>query len=491
MRAFLSNQIAPGAAGIFLIFSIITISSISIGVVNDDPLILILPIGLLVVFAGLLEQRFVFYMLLAGLPLSIEYYLPNGLATDLPSEPLMWLLTGFFLFYAFRHSRELNGKFLTHPISIMLWLHLFWMGLMVLFAEHTLIGLKFWIAKSWYISACYLLGPRLMRSERDFARSTAWLLIPLTAVILFILTKHAAYGFSFSTVNKAMSPFFRNHVNYASIVVLCLPYLWWHWVKKPVLSFWWLAFLGTMVLYLIAIQFSYTRAAYVSVAGAFGLWFLIKRNWLRKLMPIGVLLAGFFIYDYLKGNEYLNHNPNYKTTVTHYRFENLIEATAKGEDISTMERVYRWLAGIEMIRKRPLTGFGPGNFYDSYRSYTINSFETYVSDNKEGSGIHCYYLMTTVDQGLIGGAIFIILVLVSLVYAEKIYWQTDDPTKKRRLMAVVMSQGIIYLILMINDMLETDKVGPFFFLNMALIVHFDLESRKVASTTLSHRDDSC
>ncbi|MCB0643861.1 MAG: O-antigen ligase family protein, partial [Phaeodactylibacter sp.] len=188
-------------------------------------------------------------------------------------------------------------------------------------------------------------------------------------------------------------------------------------------------------------------------------------------------LIGVVTY-FVQGDRYLDYAPDFKRTVTHYKFDNLLEATAKGEDISTMERVYRWVAGMYMSRERPLVGFGPGNFYNFYRSYTVSSFETYVSDNPEKSGIHSYYLMTLVEQGYPGLIIFFAMIFAVLLLGERVYHQTEDEAEKQQVMAVTLSLIVIYALLLINDMIETDKVGPFFFLGMAILVNMDLKNRK-------------
>jgi len=45
-------------------------------------------------------------------------------------------------------------------------------------------------------------------------------------------------------------------------------------------------------------------------------------------------------------------------------------------------------------------------------------------------------------------------------------------------MASGVSFAVILSILLINDMIETDKVGSFFFIAMALVVHADLRKYK-------------
>ena len=154
----------------------------------------------------------------------------------------------------------------------------------------------------------------------------------------------------------------------------------------------------------------------------------------------------------VSNNEYLEYAPDFNKAIVHQKFENLLEATAKGEDISTMERVYRWVAGVQMVAEKPIFGFGPGNFYPYYPQYTVTSFTTYVSDNPEQSGIHCYYLMTAVEQGLVGLFIFLLLCFAVLLKGEQLYHATTSAAKRRLILMVTLSLVIIDAILLINDM---------------------------------------
>jgi O-antigen ligase len=177
-------------------------------------------------------------------------------------------------------------------------------------------------------------------------------------------------------------------------------------------------------------------------------------------------------------NHYLEYAPNYDRTVSHYQFDNLLEATAKGEDISTMERVYRWVAGFYMFKDQPVFGYGPGNFVNFYRSYTVTSFTTYVSDNEEQSGIHSYYLLMLVEQGVPGLIIFLLLSCYVLIRGERVYHECRDPVRRRIVLMVLLTTIVIDAFLIINDLVETDKVGSFFFLAMAILVNQDLNRKE-------------
>jgi O-antigen ligase len=229
---------------------------------------------------------------------------------------------------------------------------------------------------------------------------------------------------------------------------------------------------------LLAIYFTYTRAAYAAILLAAGAYFVIRWRLLRLVLAgLGVVIfVGFLYLSY--DNNYLDFAPEFNRTISHEDFGNLMEATYKMEDISTMERVYRWVAAFQMSFERPWMGFGPGNFVNFYQSYTVNNFETYVSDNPEGSGVHCYYLMTLVEQGYIGVLIFIALSFMVLLQGEKIYHRCADPMRRRIIMALTLSTVVMDAFLLINDMVETDKMGSFFFICMAILVNQDLENKR-------------
>jgi O-antigen ligase len=253
------------------------------------------------------------------------------------------------------------------------------------------------------------------------------------------------------------------------MVVLFLPYV--VLLRSKANGFKWLYNL-LILFFVICIYFSFTRAAILCIFIGVGSYFIIKKAWIEKTLVLAstvvILGLGYLSFN----NNYLKLAPNFEKTITHNKFDNLIEATYKMEDISTMERLYRWVAGFEMVKDRPLSGFGPNNFYLNYSKYTISAFQTYVSDNPDQSGIHNYYLMTTVDQGIPGLLIFLALIFISLIIGQKVYHALTKKSDKHILMAALTSLIIILSLNLINDMIETDKVGPFFFTSMCIIAFY-------------------
>ena len=108
----------------------------------------------------------------------------------------------------------------------------------------------------------------------------------------------------------------------------------------------------------------------------------------------------------------------------------------------------------------------------------VTSFTTYVSDNPERSGIHNYYLMTLVEQGIVGLLIYLALVFYALIRGEAIYANAKSQRDKQIVMMAMLCIIIISVMQLINDLVETDKVGPFFFMSLAILVNLDLKHRR-------------
>ncbi len=436
------------------------------------------PLVLAVLWLAAVDFRAVFFLLLASLPLSIERELPGGFATDLASEQLMWLLTLCGIGWLLRNWASVDGRFIRHPLTLALLLHLFWITISVITSQDFFVSFKYLLAKGWYVIVFYCLAAHFLNEERDFKAFFWWTLIPLLLAVISVFVRHAAIDFSFQDVAYVMGPFFRNHVMYACLLAIFLPFIWYatYWYRRWSGTWWFLVL--SIVFLLVAINFAYTRAAYVALAAAVGIYWVMRWRLMKMALLGFAVVLSIFISFVATNDNWLEFAPDYERAVTHTRFENLLEATTKLEDISTMERVYRWVAATYMIKEKPVTGFGPGNFYFYYEKYTVSSFKTYVSDNPERSGIHNYYLMTAVEQGLPGMVIFIFFSLVVMLYGERVYHRTAVGWQRRMVTASMMCFILIDLLMLMNDLVETDKIGSLFFISVAMLVNLDLNGRE-------------
>ena len=475
---------------LFALWAILLLVSFSFAVGSSMYVVALVPAIFLVLYWVIIDFKALFLVLMACIPLSTEVVLPNGFGTDLPTEPIIIGLMGVALLVFAYRNRRLSGDIFLHPMTILLLLHLFWIYFSTAQSELFFVSFKFSLAKTWYVIVFYFLGYYLLKKEAHFVRILWWVFWPLLFTVIVILVRHGMTGFAFAEVHKVLHPFQRNHVSYAALLSLFLPYVWLlYQVCRGRRQKFGIAVVVAVLL--LAVYFSYTRAAYIALVLAFVAYFLIRLRLMKTILLAGLVVVLAGVGYLFSKNRFLALAPNYDTTIAHREFGSLLDATAKGEDISTMERLYRWIAGVEMSRKKPLTGYGPGNFVNFYKSFSITSFRTYVSTNQEQSGIHSYFLMTLVEQGWPGLLWFLALSLYIFIGGERIYHQTQEPHRRAVVMSILLSLVVIYAFLIINDMIETDKVGSFYFLSLAMLVRIDLLNHRASSHNAEAQKNGC
>ncbi len=466
----------------FWAFVIMTIVIINASLLLDKVYLAVIPVGLLVGLFAIHNVKLLYYLFFFLLPFSVEVELPGGFGTNLPSEPFMIFLMGICLLLIIKNLNTIPKKLFLHPISLLVYAHIGWMLFTVVFSTHPFISLKFFLAKLWYIFPFYIMPLILLRKESDYRKLFSFLGAGVFIAIAYIWIRHAQEGFSFASSNTVVRPIFRNHVDYAIMLLLFLPfmcYMTWSNRKHRLLKY-----VGIIIL-LAAIYLTYTRAAQLSVVIAI-LALIMLRMQLSKYAIGLAIIGGIILVTFLcTDNRYLDFAPDFEKTIVHKKFDNLVEATTKMQDISTVERFYRWIAGFYMIAEKPLVGYGPSTFYSEYQSHTVTSYKTYVSHNPEKSGMHNYYLMTAAEQGIPGLLILLAMIFSVIIYGEWGIARIVDQKRKWLLSAATVAFILTNVVLLINDLLEADKVGPLYFLNMAIIVLLTTKSADKEDLPLS------
>jgi len=459
-------------------FAALTLLSIFTAIRYHINIIALFPFGVLVAYLCVVDFRKVFFLLLFSLPFSMEIELPGGFSTDLPSEPLVLILLGVYLLFFIKNISSFKRYFFSHPLTLLLGLHFLWTMVCVFTSSDSFVSLKFILAKFWYIIVYFFMAGLLLNSRKAFCTMIWCVSIALSITVVYVIIRHAGHGFSFDSINLSVGPFYRNHVSYAAIMALFLPFIWYLKLYYRKGSIQRKILWGILIIVLLGVILAYTRAAYLALIIAIGAYWIVRFRLMRIILISAFIGSLFFTSYLLVDNKYTEYAPDFEKTIAHKDFDNLVSATTKGEDVSVMERFYRWIAGIYMIKEQPVFGFGPGNFHGFYKGYTINSFKTYVSDNPEKSGIHSYYLMLGVEQGIPGIIFFILLLFYFFYRIEIVYHREKDPFVAGIVMAIFMCMLVISLLLLINDMIETDKVGSFFFICLAILVNIDLQQKE-------------
>ncbi|HWR32664.1 MAG TPA: O-antigen ligase family protein [Chitinophagaceae bacterium] len=466
----------------FALLAVMFISFVAVSFLTENYYLLAAPFAVLFLYAGWQNKELVFFLLLFTLPLSFEYHFSSTLGTDIPDELLMLFVSGLFIAYWFYFPGAISKKTLLHPLILLLLILFGWILITVIFSTHPLLSLKFLLAKTWYAGA-FVLAPLILFRQKKLITAAAILITGAMMIVAIIaLMRHKENGFSFATINDAVYPLFRNHVNYSAMLVCIIPVLFafFRQSKKGDEKF---IIAVLIIIALAALFFSYSRGAWLALLIGFAAYWLIKKRLLVYTYVAAVMLAAIALFWIKNNDRYLQYAPDFKTTIFHKNFAEHLVATYRLKDVSTEERFYRWIAGIRMIKDNWLTGYGPNTFYDNYKGYAVPAFKTWVSDNKDHSTVHNYFLLTAIEQG-IPGLIFLLIILgAMLFYAQYLYHRAKDSFYKATAITIGVIITMITMLIFLSDLIETDKIGSLFFLCLATLVATDINIKRKSNSS--------
>lgn len=464
---------------IFFGYGFIVLIALAFGLLFNQWAAFFAPVLLLFVAIGFYDFKWLYFLLILVMPLSIEVSLPGGFSTDLPTEPIVIGLMLVFVFTAFLNPTILKGDFFMHPISILLVIHFGWILSSSIFSTDFVLSLKFMLSKFWYLSVFYFLTGLIIINER-ILRAIIWIIfIPTIVGIVVIMERHSNFGYLFEYINKAVVPIYRNHVNYGVFITMLVPLMvmgrFWYKKGSIIRLIWDLGIIITLV----GIYFTYTRGAWLALLACPIIYFIVKRKKMKQVLMVSAISVTLFFGYLISNQNYLRFAPNYERTIYHANLKDHLVSTFSGQDMSTMERFYRWVAAFNMVGEKPLFGFGPNTFVKNYKSYTVNSFVTYISRNEENSTVHNYFILLLAEQGIPGMLIFAFWVFVLLTYAERIFHQQKTNKDKWIVMGALLCACVFLINNLFSDLLEANKLAPLFFIMAAILVNWDIKSKQL------------
>lgn len=457
-----------------IIGALILLASVSFAIYSGFLYAFALPLVCLGIFWAILDWKSFYWFFIFMLPFSFEQDIVSGvLSTTLPDEPMMWFFLVLTMIMLCYKKDILPLWFFKHPITFILALQYGWMVVAVIYSQNYLPSIKFLLAKTWYFNA-FLIMPLLMfKGKADFIRAFKLFGIPLVIISVFIFIRHAFDGFSFWGSNSVVRPFFKNHVDHSTVLSMALPlYIIAYQLTKGK-KYTRIALLLIILFMLPATFVAQARAAMLAIVFSFVVWYCFKKRIVQWLMPLFYAAMISLITFVATDNYYIKLRPEFRHTYTQGTFEDLIKATFAGRDMSSMERLYRWIASAKMSAEHPIVGVGPNNFYDHYKGHAVTMFKTYVSRNPERSTTHNYYLFMLVEQGWPALILYGIFVAVFFVYAQRVYYRVEDDFYKKIVLGLAMCFGAGFVNNFFSELLETDKIGALFFMSVSLVMIID------------------
>lgn len=442
--------------------------------------LLMVPFALCCIWLLLRNILVLYMLLLLSIPISTEMEFSTLLATDFPDEAMMLILTAaLFATFAYRPSLfPIAARRST--LFLLLLVQLSWISIAALFSYEPFLSVKHLLAKTWYLIPFVLGTLFLCNRPRYFILSAKLMVFGMLIPIAYSWYHHAHTGFRFETINPSLGPFFRNHVNYAALIVCLIPVVLAFFLSAKGKSKKWWAVLATI--FLVALILGYSRGAWICLFTGFVTMWAVRKKYLLSLFTVGIFFIFVSIGWLIHNNNYLRFAPDYNRTIYHSEFSEHMQATYSLKDISTVERFYRWIAGVRMVAEEPITGFGPASFYSHYRAYAIPVFETWVSNNPERSTVHNYFLLLAIEQGIPGLIFFLLLIGAMYATAIKVFHESRHPFHRLLAMIAAVMLSMIVTLNMLSDLIETDKIGSIFYLLLGVLIYLDHQQKRLRIT---------
>ena len=217
-------------------------------------------------------------MMIIVLPLSTELNITPQLGLDFPDEIILVLLTGIVLVKLIHQPNWLPASLQQHPLFIVLIVYVLWILITCWYSVEPVLSIKYLLAKTWYIIPFVVLPQIILDTQNNIRKMALCLLVPMLFVVIQTLLRYFSYGFSFEFVQKTLAPFFRNHVNYSSMLVCLLPVGWCVWKLTPAENQYkkWIVY--AMVIGLTGLVFAYSRGAWIALLfGIASVWVIRKK----------------------------------------------------------------------------------------------------------------------------------------------------------------------------------------------------------------------
>jgi putative inorganic carbon (hco3(-)) transporter len=434
------------------------------------------PLALLVFFICFYKLDLVFFLIVLSVPLSIQLsQLVKNLPFDLylPSELLLIAVMLLFIIKLVHHP-VFDNPILKHRVSLAIYFYLFWMFFTSITSSMPLVSFKFLIAHLWFIIVFYFIATQLFTEQKNITRFYWAYMIPLLLVIGYTLIRHAGYGFTQVSAHFVVKPFFKDHTSYGAALAMFLPIiLGLLWLNKSPSLLLKIAYWFTCFAIGIGLIFSYTRAAWLSVAVAFAVFLilLLRVRFTTLLAVIAVfVLIGVSYQSEIKLRLEMNKQTSSKDMAQH------IKSMANiSNDVSNVERLNRWHAAYRMFRERPVFGFGPGTFMFQYAPYQLSTYKTSISTDFGTAGnAHSEYIGPLTESGILGMISMLFIVAMVIYTGVDVYGRATEAYTK--VIALVSILGLItyYVHGTLNNFLDTDKASAPFWGFTAILVALDV-----------------
>jgi len=438
----------------------------------------LLPAALLVAWAlvAATDKLLLFIVFATPLSVNLEQLDLGGIGIAVPTEPLMVALMLLFLLKLALEGRVVDPQIWRHPVTVAILLQLAWMAICTLPSSMPMVSVKYLTARLWFVCTMYFLAARIFSDPRNIHRFFWCFTAGLSLVVAYTLVQHARYSFAEDPAHWVMSPFFKDHTSYGAIIAFLIPFtimaagLGSYSRTRRSLA------LMAFLLLLTGLVFSYTRAAWLGVAGAAAVFAIMRLRIPAWAVGIAATVAGGLVWANMEQitiamgrNQAESHDDlaQHVSSISNIR-----------SDASNLERINRWNSALRMFEEKPVTGWGPGTYMFQYAPFQAARDRTIISTNFGLVGnAHSEFLGPLAEQGL-PGLLLVLLVVGTISWTAVRLWSKLADGEDRRLVGAAFLGLVSYFVHgLLNNYLDLDKASVPFWGFAAVIVVLDLKHR--------------
>lgn len=394
-----------------------------------------------------------------------------GSALSIPTEPLMMGVVMVFvvnLLFRNRYNRKLSG----HPMAYLIYLYLFWMMVTTMTSTMPWVSLKHFLSQIWFVIPFFFVAAAVFRKKQNIHWFYALYTAALTVVVAYTLIRHAQYGFSEDAGHWVMTPFYNDHTAYGAALAMFLPVLAGFVVYPRISLLKRITALLFFVFFSVAMVFSYTRAAWLSLFVAAVVLILVLAKIKFRWLVFAVLLAGGTIFTFHQ--QIIDRMEKNKQDSSSNFDQHLQSMSNISSDASNLERLNRWNAAWLMFEKKPLLGWGPGTYQFVYAPFQLARDRTVISTNTGDRGTaHSEYLGPLSEEGVPGLLIVLALFGYAIYLGLKLYKSGD---REMKVLSLMTTLGLLTYMVhgLMNNFLSTDKLSVPVWGFMAVLVALDV-----------------
>jgi putative inorganic carbon (HCO3(-)) transporter len=388
-----------------------------------------LPVLVLIVYLALARIDWLYFILIALTPLSIqliEFVPSSSIDFAIPTEPMLF---GIMLLLIYRSVQLgiLDRSILNHPVTYAIFFNLFWIFITAITSTMPLVSFKFLLARLWFITVFYLLAILIFRNTDNIRVFILCYTLPMMIVIAYSITRHLSYGlFNKDAAHFVMNPFYRDHTSYGAILAMLFFAMGGLVLSKKRDFLYQLIVWGTWIVITLALVLSYTRAAWISVLVSVGVLVLV----MLRIKLRYILLAGLISFGYLTGQRVvIIHKMQKNRQVSSATLSEHVKSISNiTTDESNLERINRWNSAFRIL----------------------------------------------------GSLSFILIGILTLITGFRVYNHAFIDKRLRQIVLALLLGYITYLIHgMLNNFLDTDKASALFWGFTAVFVSLDLSLKKL------------